>query len=46
MIQEAGCGVAMANAVPEILAAADQQTLSNDEDGVAVWLQKHRSDFA
>lgn len=45
MIQEAGCGVAMANAVPEISASADQQTLSNDEDGVAVWLQTHRSDF-
>ena len=35
MIQAAGLGVAMANAHPRVLAAADQVTLSNDEDGVA-----------
>lgn len=35
MIQAAGLGVAMANAHPRVLAAADRVTLSNDEDGVA-----------
>lgn len=35
MIQDAGVGVAMANAIPELKAAADRVTLSNDEDGVA-----------
>ena len=46
MIKYAGFGVAMANSIPEVLQAADAVTKSNDEDGVAVWLQKHRSDFA
>ena len=45
MLQEAGCGVAIANAVPEILASADQRTSSNEEDGVAVWLKEHLADF-
>ena len=45
MLQEAGCGVAMANAVPEVLASADQRTSSNEEDGVAVWLKEHLADF-
>jgi len=35
MIEAAGTGVAMANAHPEVLAAADIVTASNDEDGVA-----------
>ena len=35
MIEAAGIGVAMANAHPAVLAAADRTTLSNDEDGVA-----------
>ena len=35
MVRMAGIGVAMANAAPEVLAAADYVTLSNDEDGVA-----------
>lgn len=30
--------VAVANAHPEVLALADEVTLTNDEDGVAVWL--------
>lgn len=34
-----GRGVAVANAVPEALAAADEVTLSNDENGVAHWLE-------
>jgi Cof subfamily protein (haloacid dehalogenase superfamily) len=37
----AGWGrVAVANAHPSLLAAADEVTLSNDEDGVAVYLDK------
>jgi hydroxymethylpyrimidine pyrophosphatase-like HAD family hydrolase len=32
--------VAVANAHPSILAVADEVTLSNDEDGVAVYLDK------
>lgn len=35
LINAAGIGVAMANALPEIQAAADRVTLSNDKDGVA-----------
>ena len=35
----AGRGVAVANAQPDVLAVADEVTLSNDEDGVAVVLE-------
>ena len=40
MIQAAGVGVAMANACPEVKAAANLVTLSNDEDGVAAALER------
>ena len=40
MVRMAGIGVAMANAAPEVLAAADYVTLSNDEDGVSAALQR------
>ena len=40
MIQFAGLGVAMANAAPEVKAAADYVTLSNEEDGVACVVEK------
>jgi Cof subfamily protein (haloacid dehalogenase superfamily) len=40
MIAWAGRGVAMENAAPETLAAADEVTLSNDEDGVALVLER------
>lgn len=40
MVAEAGLGVAMANAVPEVRAAADRVTVSNVEDGVAVVLEE------
>ena len=40
MIEEAGLGVAMANAVQEVKEAADYITLSNDEDGVAAAIEK------
>jgi hydroxymethylpyrimidine pyrophosphatase-like HAD family hydrolase len=39
MLRWAGCGVAMANAHPEVLAAADAIARSNEEDGVAVYLE-------
>lgn len=39
MLKLCGRGVAVANAVPDALAAADETTLSNDEDGVAHWLK-------
>ena len=40
MIKAAGLGVAMANAIPEVKAAAARITLSNDEDGVAAVLEE------
>jgi len=40
MIQYAGCGVAMGNAIPEIKEAADFQTLTNNESGVAYAIKK------
>lgn len=40
MIAEAGLGVAMANAVPEVKAVADRITTSNLEDGVAAVLEE------
>ena len=32
--------MAVANAHPSVLAMADEVTLTNDEDGVAVWLDR------
>lgn len=40
MVRDAGFGVAMANAVPEVLAAAKFVAPSNDEDGVAVAIER------
>ena len=40
MVRDAGLGVAMANAAPEVLAAAKHVTLSNDEDGVAAAIER------
>ena len=40
MVEAAGMGVAMANAVPEVKRAASRVTLSNDEDGVAAVLEE------
>lgn len=40
-IQNAGFGVAMKNSKPEIIENAKYITLSNDEDGVADFLEKH-----
>lgn len=38
MITYCGCGIAMKNALPQVQAAANATTLSNEEDGVAVYL--------
>ena len=40
MVRDAGFGVAMANAAPEVLAAAKHTTLSNDDDGVAAAIER------
>lgn len=40
MVEYAGCGVAMGNAIPAVKEAADFQTLSNDEHGVAHAIEK------
>ena len=41
MVKYAGIGVAMANAVDDLKAIADEVTLSNDEDGIAYTLSKY-----
>lgn len=41
MLMYAGVGVAMGNTEPEVLAIADEITLSNDEDGIAVILHAY-----
>jgi hypothetical protein len=40
MLRWAGHGVAMGNALPAVVQAADEVTLVNDEDGVAVVLER------
>jgi len=40
MLRKAGVGVAMGNAKPDVKAAADMVTLSNNEDGIAHALNK------
>jgi hydroxymethylpyrimidine pyrophosphatase-like HAD family hydrolase len=40
MMRWAGRGVAVANAHPEVLAAADDVSCSNDDDGVALVLER------
>ncbi|MCI6660646.1 MAG: Cof-type HAD-IIB family hydrolase [Peptoniphilaceae bacterium] len=41
MISMAGTGVAMGNAIPKIKEAAKAVTLTNNEDGIAVYLEEH-----
>ncbi|MDL2206422.1 Cof-type HAD-IIB family hydrolase [Eubacteriales bacterium OttesenSCG-928-N13] len=41
LLQVCGTGVAMANALDDVKQAADETTLSCDQDGVAHWLQTH-----
>jgi hydroxymethylpyrimidine pyrophosphatase-like HAD family hydrolase len=40
MLDWAGCAVAVAGAHPDVLAAADEVTLGNDEEGVAATLER------
>lgn len=40
MFEEAGISVVVANASDDIKNKADYVTLSNDEDGVAIFLEK------
>jgi len=40
MIRDAGLGIAVANAVPAVIAVAKRITLSNDEEGVAVIIEE------
>lgn len=40
-LKNCGWGVAVKNAIPEALAAADDTALSNEEDGVARYLEEH-----
>jgi Cof subfamily protein (haloacid dehalogenase superfamily) len=41
MLTECGAGIAMANAIPQVKAAADEICPSNEDDGVARWLMGH-----
>lgn len=41
MVETVGIGVAMANAIPELKEAADYITGSNDEDGVAAFIEQY-----
>ena len=41
MLAWAGTGVAMADAHPSVIAAADFVTGTNGEDGVAAWIEEH-----
>ena len=41
MIKDVGVGVAMANGTEEIIKSADYQALSNDEEGVARFIEEY-----
>lgn len=41
MLQASGIGVAMGNALQEVKEAADYITLSNNEDGVAEFIERY-----
>lgn len=43
MLAFCGCGIAMGNAVPEIKEIADMVIGSNDEDGIAAYLEQNAS---
>ena len=45
MIQFAGCGVAMGNAIEGLKSQADDVALTNEEDGVAKWIVAHSEMF-
>ncbi|MFI7417221.1 HAD family hydrolase [Nonomuraea sp. NPDC049684] len=47
MLTWAGTAVAVANAHPAVLGAVGEVTASNDDDGVAAWLERHATaDFS
>ena len=41
MLETAGCGIAMGNALDSVKAVAKDVTLGNDEDGVAAAIEKY-----
>ncbi|MDO4322522.1 MAG: HAD family hydrolase [Lachnospiraceae bacterium] len=41
MIRGCGLGIAVANAIPEVLSAAKDRARSNEEDGVARYIEEH-----
>lgn len=41
LLSWAGRGIAMENALNEVAAAADEICLSNEDDGIAVWIEKN-----
>ena len=41
MLKMCGKGIAVSNAIKEVIDIADEVTLSNDEDGVAKWIEKN-----
>ena len=41
MFEVAGVAVAMDNAMPNAIASSNARTLSNDEDGVAVYIEEY-----
>lgn len=45
LLRACGVGVAVGNAIPEALAAADFACGTNEEDGVARWIEEHLSLF-
>lgn len=46
MLQSCGTGIAMDNALAEVKAAADHVCGSNEQDGVAGWIEKSLQSFA
>ena len=41
MLKLCGTGVAMKNAIPQVKEVADYETLSNNEDGVAKYIEEN-----
>ena len=46
MIEYVGCGVAMANGMDAVKAAADEVTLDNNHDGIAETIYRHFPELA
>ena len=41
MLKACGLGIAVANAIPEVKAVAYDFAISNEEDGVAAYIEQH-----